>query len=631
MPKPGYRTQSRIINAKILQRNDNDDKECLEKYKIIEKRGGGIEHGMKPKIKISLATKFAAIFAVLFLLVMLAVTFVVRQTIVSRFTSHYQRDMASTLRAIQQHLNGRRATLINQLQQLAARLSNDTYFRLYAILLKDPRQGYVRDYAKSYVPTMELQALEIMDKNGLVLSSRHNSSDVGQMHTTLLHQLQTLGAKSALAWLQRANGTFLALSVLDSAKLGTEKFYFIAGVEITSDFLREFQRDTTEIVILPFADAVFSTSPQRNNQVRLAQSNTATNKFEWPDLLEKQFAIGNLALPVISSNSIEEASLFLLRPKSELKQLLDGLNRRIFIVIGIGVIVAVVLSIWQIRAVARPLQRLANTAGDLSLEKLDVEFEGGGNDEVGVLSEAMRNMVQRLRQSRFELAVAEQKAALVEVARQVNHDIKNGFIPIRNVMQHWMEVAESESEKLTQIFNERKTTVLESLDYLENLARNYSRLRPKVRSTTVPVNRLVLDVLKNYHEISHRRIQFQTRLDSGDPCVQADTVQLRRAFENVLRNAVEAICDSGTILVSTEMNDEEVCIIWADTGSGIPQNIRQQLFVTQVTTKPDGTGLGLANVKRIVEDFGGAISIQSEAGSGTTVRLQFPRANGATS
>jgi signal transduction histidine kinase len=216
----------------------------------------------------------------------------------------------------------------------------------------------------------------------------------------------------------------------------------------------------------------------------------------------------------------------------------------------------------------------------------------------------------------MELAKAEKEAALAEITRQINHDIKNGFIPIRRVMQHWMEVAENESEKLIQVFNERKMTVLESLDYLENLVRSYSRLRPNVVLSAVKVNQVVLDLLRNYQDPPHRRIQFQTQLDPSEPCVQADTLQLRRAFENILCNAIEAINDDGTIFVSTKVKDNLVLITWNDTGAGIPENIRQQLFYEQVTTKSDGSGLGLINAKRIIEDFGGTIAIESEVGRG---------------
>jgi nitrogen fixation/metabolism regulation signal transduction histidine kinase len=418
------------------------------------------------------------------------------------------------------------------------------------------------------------------------------------------------------------------LATLDSTQLGGSKFYLIGGIEITPSFLREFQHDTTEILVLQLPDKALSSSPQWAKQKRLAPLNSPAPATALPPMLDEEYSIGGFMLPVISDDASEQASFFLLHPKTELKQILYGINERIFIISGIGIIIAIALSVWRSRAVAKPLLRLAKSAGALSLEKLNVDFDVHSNDEVGVLNDALRRMARRLRQSRIELALAEQKTALVEIARQVNHDIKNGFIPIHYVMQHWMEVAETEGDKLLQVFNERKMTVLKSLDYLENLARNYSRLRPNVTLAEVHVNPLISDLMRMYQEVSPSSIEFQMQLDAGNPAVQADAVQLRRAFENILRNSLDAIGEAGVITVSTEMKEDRVYVTWVDSGGGIPENIRERIFFNYVTTKPEGAGLGLINVKHIVEDFGGSVSLQSYAGHGTTVRLIFPLPNG---
>ncbi len=584
---------------------------------------------MKGKIKISLATKVAATFAALFLSVMVIVAFAVRQIIISQFTSQYQRDLESSLHAIQQEMSERRIAIGSQLRQLAAKLEDDDKFHLYAAVLKEYHQNYILDYAENYMPAMSLQALEIVDQNGLVLSSGHHRNAFGGRALGQIRRLSRfagLDPQPALAWFKRRNGKFLCLAALDSIKLGTKRFYIAGGIEMTSSFLRGFQRDTTEILILQLADAAVSSSSDWVKMARQSKMISLRSKSAWLTALDEQYSLGEITLPVISENAIEKEILFLLHSKTELAQLLEDLNRRIFIIIGVGMIVAIVLSIWRIRAVAKPLHRLADTASKLSLDKLNVKFDGGGNDddEVGVLSEALRKMVRRLRQSRIELAVAEQKAAFADIARQVNHDIKNGFIPIRHVMQHWMEVAETDPGKLIQVFNDRKATVLESLDYLENLVHNYAQLRPNTRISEVNVNQIVFDLLASYQDLSDGRIQFQAYFDPSEPGVQADALQLRRAFENVLRNAIEAIDGQGRIAVSTAVQDNHVIITWRDSGAGIPEEVSRQMFKAHVTTKPGGTGLGLINVKRIIEDFGGAVTVASEAGQGTSIRLTLP-------
>ena len=253
-----------------------------------------------------------------------------------------------------------------------------------------------------------------------------------------------------------------------------------------------------------------------------------------------------------------------------------------------------------------------------------MDFDAGGFDEVGILSRKLQEMVKRLRQSLVELSAAEQKAAFADIARQVNHDIKNGFIPIRHVMQHWEEVSQEEPDELLKYFQERKTTVMESLEYLENLARGYSRLRPTIHLSDIHVNELIEALLKNYQFSSNGNIRYHTKLDKANPHVEADSIQLRRAFENILRKSIEAINGKGKISVKSETSDGQVIIIWQDNGSGISEDILQRLFTTPITTKSHGTGIGLANVKRIIESFNGRVAIESEVNQGTTVKITLP-------
>jgi signal transduction histidine kinase len=244
-----------------------------------------------------------------------------------------------------------------------------------------------------------------------------------------------------------------------------------------------------------------------------------------------------------------------------------------------------------------------------------------------VLNEALQKMVERLRMSRMKLARAEQRAALTEITRQVNHDIKNGFIPIRNVMSHWEEVEENEPHNLPRIFAERKSTVTESLDYLESLTRNYSRLQPEVNLGKVSINEIIRNLLQMYRTFPDMQLNVQTDLTDEEPRVLADSVQLRRAFENIFRNALDAIDDTGEIFVSSSIDDDRVIIRWVDNGEGIPEHIQAQLFRTPITTKSTGTGIGLANVRRIIEDFDGTITLSSTEGEGTMVTIALPVIN----
>ena len=123
--------------------------------------------------------------------------------------------------------------------------------------------------------------------------------------------------------------------------------------------------------------------------------------------------------------------------------------------------------------------------------------------------------------------------------------------------------------------------------------------------------------------LRERRVEVVRRYDAT-PKILADAQQLKQVFVNLLLNAVQAMRGSGTLEVSTSLREAEVEVVVADTGGGIPPAELSRIFEPFYTTKPDGTGLGLAVVRGIVEEHGGHIRAESEPGRGTRLVLRFP-------
>src|SRR5207247_11280205 len=99
-------------------------------------------------------------------------------------------------------------------------------------------------------------------------------------------------------------------------------------------------------------------------------------------------------------------------------------------------------------------------------------------DESGGWRRLLGAMTERLRAGAARLREAERRLAMGDLARQVNHDVKNGLIPIRNVFRHFVQAAREGPEPLAAAFRDRQATVESSITYLENLASNYARLYP---------------------------------------------------------------------------------------------------------------------------------------------------------
>ena len=122
----------------------------------------------------------------------------------------------------------------------------------------------------------------------------------------------------------------------------------------------------------------------------------------------------------------------------------------------------------------------------------------------------------------------------------------------------------------------------------------------------------------------HHKIQLVLDLSPETPEIQFDSDKLKQAFMNVVLNAMEAMPQGGILKVSTLMENNSVRIRVEDTGVGIPAEDLEHLFEPFFTRKTRGTGLGLANVKRILEEHGGSVEIESIPSEGTRVSLWLP-------
>jgi signal transduction histidine kinase len=131
-----------------------------------------------------------------------------------------------------------------------------------------------------------------------------------------------------------------------------------------------------------------------------------------------------------------------------------------------------------------------------------------------------------------------------------------------------------------------------------------------------------LSLLKGSDE---RRDNHEVKLSAPDHLVlRGEEHLLRQIFWNLSRNALQAMPDGGELEISADRRDGHVVMVWRDSGVGMTEEVRRQAFEPFVTTRPGGTGLGLAVVYAAVAEHGGTIAISSAPGEGTTVTVELP-------
>ena len=239
------------------------------------------------------------------------------------------------------------------------------------------------------------------------------------------------------------------------------------------------------------------------------------------------------------------------------------------------------------------------------------------------LSRQVELKTEELLESQERLLRSERFAAVGEAAAYVSHEIKNPLMVIgglANQVERRLPEDPAAQEKLRIIQNEVKR--LES--FLGEL-RDF--LRPAQPSKQeIDLNQVIQEVKALMEEaIQEKGISLEDRLDPNLPPVEADPNQLKQVLLNLVKNALEATEDQGTILVSSGAKDAQVWFSVQDTGKGMSEDVQEKIFHPFYTTKDKGTGLGLAVINKIVTDHHGTITVDSVAGSGSTFTVRLPK------
>ena len=242
-----------------------------------------------------------------------------------------------------------------------------------------------------------------------------------------------------------------------------------------------------------------------------------------------------------------------------------------------------------------------------------------GAPEFASLRLALLDMARTLDTARAQELEAERLRAFREVARRVAHEIKNPLTSMRIAVDQ-LQRTDGPSPGRTAMAIE----VLSSeTDRLERLARDFAdfgRL-PEGPTSEVDVVELLLEL---GHSAVPDGVVVRVTENGGRRTIQGHYEPLRRAFSNLFRNAAEAMGGRGTIDVAVAGEGRGMVVTVADHGSGIPPELRSRVFEPYMTTKPDGTGLGLALVRQTVGAHHGTIAVSETPGGGATFTLVFP-------
>ena len=529
----------------------------------------------------------------------------IRAEMANRLAAEYQRRVAALVAVIRADLDQRSGEIASRLAALREALARDNRFRGQVVQGGD--RTYVLDYAGDAMRLSGLSLLQIQDDAGRIVSSGHFRNEYDRTDPALPRLLATAPAGTALLRARGAEGPLLALARVDSVRLGSRAFTLVGGIAVDSSFLAHLTPDPElkVAVVLP-GDSSAAADP--TTQV--------------VDSLTVPFVAGG------DSAELQPARIMVSHSLASLAALRRGVALSFLVAVLATAAIALVLASWLSTRISRPLTALAAKTADVDMDRLDVAFESDRADEIGALSRLLGAMTERLRAGAARLREAERRLAMGDLARQVNHDVKNGLIPIRNVFRHFVQAAREGPEPLADAFRDRQATVESSITYLENLASSYARLYPHPAGEACDVNAVVRETIGRMGDTGRAEIRLE--LMEGLPPVRADVLALRRILENLIGNAIDSLVDRpGSVRVSTDRGapgngTPPVRVIVADTGRGMTQDELNRAFDDFYTTKPGGTGLGLSIVRRLVLDASGSLRVETQPGAGSTFIVELP-------
>jgi signal transduction histidine kinase len=494
------------------------------------------------------------------------------------------------------------ADVRRRLGTLAAALASDTRFRL-AVRGEGADRRWLLDWAGGAMAGSGLAALRLEDDSGQVLSSGHFRNEFGRRDPGPFLAIAAAPDRAALVRFRTPDADLRVLASADSLAVGGRRYRLIGG--------RSFDPAGAAALVPPEEMAVALVVGAAGDS---ADAATAAVTVPFYDGVTGD--AGRVARLVVTPNP------------EPLRALRRSVDRRLAVAAGLTLLLIAVLTVVLAARVSRPLAELADKTSRVDLDRLEVDFTSDRGDEIGALGNLLAAMTARLRASTVRLLEAERRATTGDLARQINHDVKNGLAPIRHVLRHLTETAVQTPDQLTTVFAERRATLESSLTYLEDLARNYARLAPAPDVRPSDLGALLREVAR---AVEAEGVELVVRVPEALPPARADGVVLRRIVENLARNAVEALDGRpGRVTLASEPvrdgSEPMVRLAVSDTGRGMTQAELDRAFADFHTTKPAGTGLGLSVVRRLVGDLGGRLRVETAPGSGSTFTVEIPSA-----
>jgi signal transduction histidine kinase len=396
------------------------------------------------------------------------------------------------------------------------------------------------------------------------------------------------------------------------------------------NYLKELNaKGVKEISIISNANEIIaSTNPMKIGEQLSPKKKERIIKAELGEPVSEEGKVYNVILPVVAGNEHYGYIHLQINAEDFSDLLRSNAIKRVgatALVLCLGIVIAVLLS-WMY---TRPIHNIVNAAGRVAAGDLTPDLLTDRKDEIGELTQSFNFMVQKLREKRAleeKLREVEHLSGIGQFARGIAHEIRNPLnfisLSIDHLREKYVPLEDARKEK----FESLMMSIKQEIQRLNKLVGDFLDYGKPIKLTLreVELHSLVDEVLALVLAKAEKdNVEIITRYEVL-PNLSLDPELIKTCIFNVILNAFQAMPDGGRLTVKTEASNSKVSMFFEDTGTGISRENLSKVFDPFFSTKESGLGLGLALTRRVVEEHGGKVDIQSTEGKGSTITISFP-------
>ncbi len=496
--------------------------------------------------------------------------------------------------------------------------------------------------AGSLAQEYQVDYLELVQAGGSIVSSAQWPAHFGYKEPAIADAGEPSFLKEEISDNERSETGLFAVRSVPGAE---SALYIVAGEKLGDAFLANLSAPAGSTVYL-----YRNSSPAFSANNLIGAGGDISNAMGYKDVIDRARSSGLqantldsmrdksgesfslTAIPLKGADGSVMAVLLVVNSRRELMEMQQHIRTTAYGVAGVGILLAIVISLWIAARVSRPVEQLAQAARDVAAGNWDVQVPVHSGDEVGLLAGAFNGMTRELVDQRERLVQSERVAAWRELARRLAHELKNPLFPLQLTVENMIRAKKASPEMFEEVFTEGVTTLTDEINNLKTIIGRFSDFSkmPKPQVDEVDMRDVLSRVVRLYGPSLQQQkspIEVVSEISMDRLPVSVDAELMHRALSNLVLNAMDAMPDGGTLTIAAVRHGNNIRVTIADTGKGMTREECERLFTPYYTTKQKGTGLGLAIVQSVIADHHGTIGVESNPGRGTTFIIDLPANN----